>query len=168
MAQFEPAFSKMMNNEGGYKLTNIANDRGGMTYAGISRRAWPNWPGWVSVDAGQTPLTSDVRTFYKLNFWDKVQGDFIDNDKIAESIFNFGVNTGTRIAVKLAQIVVGVEPDGDVGPKTLDELNKIPDAMFIPAYTLAKIARYRDIVKRDRSQIKFLMGWINRSLEGVL
>jgi lysozyme family protein len=168
MAQFEPAFSKMMQNEGGYKLTNIANDRGGMTYAGISRRAWQNWPGWSAVDAGQTPLTSDVRIFYKLNFWDKIQGDFIDNDKIAESIFNFGVNAGTKVAVKLAQIVAGVEPDGNVGPKTLEALNKIPDAMFIPAYTLAKIARYRDIVKRDRTQIKFLMGWINRSLEGVL
>lgn len=168
MAQFESAFSKMMRNEGGYVLTNIPNDRGGMTYAGISRRAWPKWPGWLDIDRGQTPLTSDVRAFYKTNFWDKINGDFIDNDKIAESIFNFGVNTGTRVAAKLAQIVVGVEPDGDIGPKTLEELNKIPDAMFIPAYTLAKIARYRDIVKRDRTQLKFLLGWLNRSLEGVL
>jgi lysozyme family protein len=168
MAQFEPAFSRMMQNEGGYKLTNIANDRGGMTYAGISRRSWPKWSGWLAVDAGETPLTSDVRDFYKKEFWDKVNGDFIINNNIASSIFNFGVNTGTRIAVKLAQIVVGVEPDGDVGPKTLEALNNISEDVFIPTYTVAKIARYRDIVKRDRTQQKFLLGWLNRSLEGAL
>jgi len=32
-------------------------------------------------------------------------------------------------------------------------------------YALAKIARYRDIVTRDRSQMKFLLGWLNRTLK---
>jgi hypothetical protein len=36
------------------------------------------------------------------------------------------------------------------------------------AYALAKIARYRDIVRKDKTQIKFLLGWINRTLEGVI
>ena len=38
---------------------------------------------------------------------------------------------------------------------------------FVLAYALAKIARYRDIVTRDRSQMKFMLGWINRTLAGV-
>jgi hypothetical protein len=36
------------------------------------------------------------------------------------------------------------------------------------SYALAKIARYRDIVQRDKTQIKFLLGWINRTLAGVI
>ena len=36
MADFDPAFDKMIRNEGGFKLTNIAGDRGGQTYAGIA------------------------------------------------------------------------------------------------------------------------------------
>ena len=33
MATFDPAFDKMIRNEGGFKLTNIEGDRGGQTYA---------------------------------------------------------------------------------------------------------------------------------------
>jgi hypothetical protein len=32
MADFAPAFEKMIVAEGGYKLTDIANDRGGQTH----------------------------------------------------------------------------------------------------------------------------------------
>ena len=168
MAQFEPAFEIMMANEGGYKLTNNPHDRGGQTYAGISRKFWPSWQGWAFVDRGEIPPTQLVRAFYKTNFWDVVRGDTITDNRIASSIFNFAVNTGVKVAVKLAQIVVGVTPDGSLGEKTLAALNASPASTFIPNYTLAKIARYRDIVKRDRTQIKFLLGWINRSLEGII
>lgn len=168
MAQFEPAFEIMMANEGGYKLTNDPVDRGGQTYAGISRRSWPQWPGWTSVDRGEVPPTQMVRNFYKTNFWDVVRGDEITDNRIASSIFNFAVNTGIRVAVKLAQIVVGVTPDGSLGEKTLAALNASPPSIFIPGYTVAKIARYRDIVKRDPTQKRFLLGWINRSLEGIV
>ena len=168
MAQFEPAFEIMMANEGGYKLTNDPVDRGGQTYAGISRKAWPKWQGWHYIDRGEIPPTQMVRGFYKTNFWDVVRGDNITDNRIASSIFNFAVNSGVKIAVKLAQIVVGVAPDGSIGEKTLAALNASSPSIFIPNYTIAKIARYRDIVRRDRTQIKFLLGWINRSLEGVL
>ena len=38
----------MLNTEGGYN--NEASDRGGETFRGVSRRIWPNWPGWQMVD----------------------------------------------------------------------------------------------------------------------
>ena len=44
MADFEQAFSKTMGAEGGYKLTDIKGDKGGQTYAGISRRFHPDFP----------------------------------------------------------------------------------------------------------------------------
>ena len=43
MSEFQPAFESMIVNEGGYKLTNVSGDKGGMTYAGIARNRWPNW-----------------------------------------------------------------------------------------------------------------------------
>ncbi len=90
---------------------------------------------------------------------------------MASSVFNFVVNTSApgrpAVAVKLAQLVVGVTPDGSVGPRTLAALNAHDPEKFVLAYALAKVARYRDIVTRDRSQREFLLGWINRALAGV-
>lgn len=165
MSDFNIAFEKTLLAEGGYKLTNIANDKGGQTYAGVSRNANPSWIGWSFIDRGETPPSQLVRDFYKLTYWDVCRGDSILRQGTAESIYDFAVNAGPRTAIKLAQIVVGVTPDGSAGQKTLAALNAMEPEHFRPAYALAKIARYRDICTRDRSQLKFILGWINRTLK---
>lgn len=164
MANFLPAFERMIRNEGGYKLHTVAGDRGGMTYAGIARNMHPNWSGWRDLDAGQIPDTELVRQFYRQHFWDAIHGEALSQQAIAESLFDFAVNAGAGVAVKLAQIVSGVTPDGAPGPKTIAALNAMDGSAFKTAYALAKIARYRDIVTRDRTQQKFLLGWLNRTL----
>lgn len=165
MADFSPAFERMIRNEGGYKLTDIKGDKGGQTYAGIARTRWPAWHGWTFVDRGETPPTSLVRDFYRVNFWDKVHGDDLVHQGTAESLFDFAVNAGASTAIKLAQIVAGVTSDGVLGPVSLSAINRLQDDYFRPHYAMAKLARYRDIVTKDRSQMKFLLGWINRTLK---
>jgi lysozyme family protein len=166
MADFAPAFEAMIKNEGGYVLHTVEGDRGGMTYAGIARNMQRSWPGWPLIDAGQDVPASMVRDFYKRDFWDNIRGDELQHQDIAQSIFDFQVNAG-RPARTLAQLVVGLTPDGQFGPKTLTALNAADPDKFVLAYALAKIARYRDIVSKNRTQIKFLLGWINRTLAGV-
>lgn len=162
-ADFEPAFQRTLRAEGGLKLTDVKGDRGGQTYAGISRVAHPKWQGWAWIDRGDTPPTDMVRDFYRAEFWEPLQCSRMPQE-IAEDIYDFAVNTGPRVSVKLAQAVAGVIPDGIVGPKTIEALERIDSALFKALFALAKIARYRDIVTRDRSQGKFLLGWINRTL----
>jgi len=164
MADFLPAFEKMIVNEGGYVLHTVPGDRGGQTFAGIARNAWPKWPGWSVIDQGGKPDAETVRRFYRENFWQPVRGDEINDQDVARTLFDFAVNAGTRTAVILAQTVAAVTPDGKIGPKTIGAINALDPDKFILAYALAKIARYRDIVTRDRSQQKFLLGWINRTL----
>lgn len=170
MADFKAAFEIMIHNEGGYRLHTVQGDRGGQTYAGIARKYHPYWPGWRIIDTTGTnnaELTKMVREFYKVNFWYRINGDLIESQAVASTIFDFAVNAGPQVAAKLAQIVVGATPDGAIGPKTLAELNKAPDGSFSARYALAKVARYAKIVNRDRSQAKFLLGWINRTLKAV-
>lgn len=169
MTAFDAAFERMIMNEGGYRLTNVANDRGGQTYAGIARNFHPNWAGWRYIDAndlGNLDLSRLVREFYKEQFWDKVSGDAIERPAIAETIFDFAVNAGVSTAVKLAQIVVEAMPDGRIGPATLAKLNAMDDT-FVLRYALAKVARYAQICNKDRTQSKFLLGWINRTIKGL-
>lgn len=168
MADFLPAFEKMIRREGGYVLHKVDGDRGGQTYAGISRNAWPQWAGWKAIDDGETPESALVRAFYQSNFWFAIHGDKISDQSIAETVFDFAVNAGVKTAAMLAQTVVGATPDGKIGPVTLAAVNAQTSEKFVMAYALAKIARYAAIVRRDRSQQKFLLGWVNRALEGIV
>lgn len=156
----------MIRNEGGYKLTDIKGDRGSVTYAGIARNRWVRWAGWQFIDRNEIPPTQLVRDFYKANFWDAVKGDYILHQSVAESLFDFAVNAGSSTAVKLAQIVAGVASDGQVGPKTLTAINSMDYDEFVTKYALAKVARYHAIVTKDRTQIRFLMGWLSRVIKG--
>ena len=169
MADFLPAFEQMIQDEGGYTLHTIHGDRGGQTYAGIARNFNPDWPGWEFVDRRETPPTPMVRNWYHTNYWIPIAGDHLTHQAVASSIFNFAVNSSApgrpTVAVKLAQLVAGATPDGSLGPRSVAALNAMDPEKFVMAYALAKIARYRDIVTRDRTQIKFLLGWINRTLK---
>lgn len=167
MSEFIPAFEKMIVAEGGYVLHHVKGDKGGQTYAGIARNRWPDWPGWEAIDAGSIPASDLVRGFYRERFWEPVQGIGINDQAIANSIFEFAVNAGAGTAIKLAQIVAGATPDGKVGRKTLEAINAMDSNHFIAAYTVAKIARYASIVNKDRGQGKFLLGWLNRALEAA-
>lgn len=169
MASFEPAFEKMIQNEGGYQLTRIEGDRGGLTYAGISQHFHPNWQGWSLLESNpQSPeITPLVRAFYQSEFWQKVCGDDIQAQDIAENIFDFAVNAGVATSAKLAQVTVESTPDGIIGPKTLGKLNTIEPHLFVSQFAVAKVARYAAICNSNPSQKKFLLGWINRTLEGL-
>lgn len=170
MAEFEPAFEEMIRNEGGYILHNVPGDRGGDTYAGIARRYNPDWPGWQHIDNGDLEnlaLSHSVKAFYRDRFWRRLRGDEIADQRIAETLFDFAVNAGLGTAVKLAQNVLETNPDGILGPVTIGKLNAYPAQKFLYRYAMAKVARYAEIVNRDGSQSKFLLGWINRTLKGV-
>lgn len=164
MADYLRAYERMIRNEGGYKLTNVKHDKGGQTYAGIARNRWSGWDGWKFIDAGDTPPTDMVRSFYRNNFWNPVRGDDINGQRIAENIFDFSVNAGVGTGAKLAQIVVGVTPDGVIGSKSLVALNAFDEETFSARYAIAKLSRYEQIVTKDRRQERFLLGWLRRTL----
>lgn len=153
----------MIIREGGYVNHTVAGDRGGQTYAGIARNANPNWEGWEYLDKNQDPPAALVRDFYRKNYWDSIQGDSL-NPLAAEHIFDCAVNTGVRTAIRIAQICVKTTPDGSIGPKTISAINALKPEDFATIYGFARIARYAEICNKDRSQSKFLLGWLNRIL----
>lgn len=182
MAAFDPCFEKVMQLEGGFTLHEVEGDRGGMTYAGIARKIWPDWPGWMKIDDREfdAELTGMVRTFYREKFWNTMRGDEIESQRVARHIFSFGVNTGRTVSRKLAQHVIGAADDGVFGPKTLGLLNALlldakDEEIFVLRYALLKVFRYGDIAYHDRrrkkdrvvSNLKFLIGWINRVKRGI-
>ena len=169
MADFLPAFERAILAEGGYQLHQVAGDTGGLTYAGIARAKNPQWPGWAWIDRGETPPSQLVRDFYRAGWWEPILGDQICDQEVAYSIYSFATNSSAhgapKTAVRLVQLVVGTTPDGLMGVKTVEAVNAMEPRLFLALYALARIARYRDIVTRKRDQQKFLLGWINRTLQ---
>ena len=149
----------------GFKLHKVADDSGGLTYAGITKNNFPRWRGWGYIEKGDMEQADKlIAPFYKLNFYDKVRGDELNTFGKAFNLFDFAINTGTRRTIKMAQRAVGCTADGKIGPITVKAINEMPNDEFCSGYYIAKTTRYATICNRKRSQKKFLHGWINRSL----
>ena len=87
-------------------------DPGGETYRGISRVYWPDWPGWKIIDSNnidndvtKRDLDRLVTEFYRVNFWNRFQGDKVAeiSQKIATELLECGVNLDVPHAVKILQ-----------------------------------------------------------------
>ncbi len=147
-ALFNIAFKRTMGDEGSY--SNDPEDKGGETVWGISRYYHEHWEGWARVDALKAfadddiktisaiiaedkPLLAMVKKFYKSKFWDRVKGDSIQSQVIANELFDTAVNCGKTTASKFLQVALNklnrdgdsysdITVDGGVGAKTISAL----------------------------------------------
>jgi len=177
MADFNEALCKILVNEGGY--VNDPDDTiGGETYRGVARKIHSKWNGWTIIDMlkrqsgfpsnldKDIELQQEVVDFYRINFWDRINGDQIENQFVAESILDFAVNAGVGTSSSLAQMVVGAKCDGVIGKDSIAVINSFDVDHFLAAFTVAKIARYVNIVKKRPMSRKYFYGWVLRSLGG--
>jgi len=183
MANFEPCFLMVKDElEGGDRLIDVPGDRGGQTYAGISRTKNRTWPGWNKIDLREfdDDLKDMVETFYREEFWNKIHGDIIGFQSVAFCLYDYAVNAGVSASVKICQKIIGVESDGVFGQETLKALNSFiadekDEKIFIALFGLQKVFKYCDMVMNDPrrdndllvSNQKFLCGWINRVRKGL-
>lgn len=128
MADFKIALNKALTHEGadngklGYN--NKPGDRGGETVAGIARNMNSGWQGWVIMDSDKkhpnfpynlktdAQLLQLINTFYKKEFWGKINGDAIDNQDIANELLDTAINTGISAALTMAEKVLGTSSKG--------------------------------------------------------
>ena len=140
MNYFREAFDRTMEKEGGF--SDNPRDAGGLTYMGISRIYWPGWPGWHIIDrrkkdnmplnASRSGLFDMVESFYKINFWVRIQGDKVASVSpgVAYELFDTAVNLDVPDAVKFLQTALNMQReacrsfselvvDGKLGTKTM-------------------------------------------------
>jgi lysozyme family protein len=175
MAEFNIAFQKMLSHEGEY--VNDPDDRGGETYKGIAHASHSNWPGWLVIDKYKAnpdfpsllekniDLQQDVDQFYWTNFWFPLNADRIQNQSIAEAIFDFGINAGIHVSIRMIQSLVGANIDGILGTETLNKLNVFDPAVFLPAFIITRIEYYVSLVKKRPLKHKYFYGWVSRTLD---
>jgi len=161
MANFIDAIVKTLAKEGGAKFTDVPNDKGGATKFGISQAAYP------TLDI-RNLTEQQARDIYKRDYWDRVRGDDITSQLIAENIFDSAVNMGVRTTSRLVQNMLEIDPaDGVIGSASLGVINQQAEKDFMLKFTLIKIGYYASICNKNREQSKFLLGWVNRALGAV-
>lgn len=184
---FDKHFKKTTALEGGY--SNHSLDRGGETYKGIARKFHKAWSGWEIIDRYKSihgtkrlnsVLQSDkklqglVKSFYKKTFWDRYRLDEINSDLITGELYDSCVNMGSRpikwlqenvniFRIKKGQDLLVV--DGKIGSATVRAVNKIVKSKIYERVLFKSLdtdqgAFYKKIVKKNKSQAVFYVGWM--------
>jgi len=176
MADFKTAYKKTSLIEGGY--VNNSSDHGGETIYGIARKFWPNWPGWAIVDsikASGAKTAKDINkladanpqleayklSFYKQNFWDVNKLDLINDQQLANNVYDFGVNSGVSKGAKTLQAACCVEADGIIGPKTIACVNSGNAKAIYEKYNTLRSEFYHRLAANP-GQLQFLKSWMSR------
>lgn len=174
MANIKEALKITLAHEGGYVFD--VDDPGGETYKGVARNANPKWSGWEYIDSlkkksnfpknldSNIQLQDSIISLYKSNYWDVIKGDSINNQLIANKIFDIAINMGAKTASRLVQITLGVTVDGNIGNESITALNGVNFDLFMSQFRLVIISRYMAICKNRYKSRKFLYGWIKRAL----
>ena len=172
MASFKIAYDRFIKPGEGYYVNNPA-DKGGETYGGIARNFFPNWQGWTVVDfykkhTNPNPPTNTkipglegmVEEFFKVQFWDRNRFTEIQNQDLANIIFDWNVNSGST-GIKKVQQILGITADGAIGPQTLGAINSANPQSLYSAIKTAREAFYKSLATNP-TQAQFLKGWLNR------
>jgi lysozyme family protein len=189
MADFKIAYAITAKVEGGY--ANNPHDAGGETYKGIARKMHPTWKGWAIIDAikrkvGTSALSIDkaaeqdpvlqglVLSFYKDNYWNTMSLDSLNDQKMANELYDTGVNMGLSVSGKFFQRVLnissktGLTVDGKIGPKTVGLFNQLKDSdkyMVWKFFNCLQGEKYISICEARPSQEIFLRSWASRVFE---
>jgi lysozyme family protein len=165
MASFEQAFKITVNIEKGY--VNDPDDRGGETKYGISKASFPN---------EDIPNLTPERAaeLYKQFWWDELLLTEINNQIIANKIFDIAVNTSfpsnhKSIAITILQRAIRsatgmfLDEDGVIGQHTINATNACDYKGLIVALKSELAGYYRCLVVKNPVNVKYINGWLNRA-----
>lgn len=160
MAEFGLYEQKLKLVEGGFR--NHPADLGGATMRGITLSTFREYYGEGKTLKDLHNMTEEQwQAIMKGGYWDKVKADEILNQSVAEIIADWCINSG-QTGIRKTQEVLGVKPDGIVGPKTLAAINSADPRDLHERILQARHQFYRNIVKKNPSQEEFFDGWMNR------
>lgn len=175
MAQnnFPPCFTFTVDAEGGY--SDDPNDSGNWSSGevgvgtligsrfGISAPTLIDWEGrhgGVEVTAyymQNLPLYT-AKTIYMARYWNVVNGESLPLG-VDLAVWDFGVNAGCRVSAKELQTVVGAEPDGVIGPRTLYRVGQFWTG---PAGLIESLITAHDRFYKSLDDPEYLAGWLER------
>jgi lysozyme family protein len=167
MADWNLAYARLSNNEGGY--VNHPSDGGGETYRGVARKYHPDWEGWARIDsmkkrgAKKAELDADpalwtmVKEFFRKRYW--LSFASIENQAIATILFDWAVLTRPALAWDYAKAA----NKKAVNAAAINRLTPSEAEKFFNRFKEIREAHHRRRVAEKTDQEVFLDGWLSRN-----
>lgn len=163
MADFNEAIALVLKHEGGF--VNHPKDPGGATNMGITYNTYKQYAVQlgltVSIQSLKSLHISQIAKIYKVGYWDKIKGDRIKDQQVANIIFDSYVNMGNT-AIRIVQKELGLLRDGKFGEVTLAAVNTAEPRLLFNRIKQARVLFYRSLVLRKPTMRVFAKGWSNR------
>ena len=142
------------------------DDLGGQTMVGVTMATYEEYcrrKGYPKPTTGRLMDLSynDWKSILKMLYWDRWNADEIRSQSIAEIVCDFVWASGVH-GIKVPQDLVGVIPDGIVGPKTLAAVNSRNPRELFDQIKIARFDFIEDICRKRPASNKFKRGWMNR------
>lgn len=176
---FEFALSHTFDLEGG-----ITVDTGGLTNLGVTQATLERYQkltGNLKQVKNVTQLTKmQAAEIYYYLFWQVPNFDEVSDKEIAAELFDTGVNAAPQVAVRMMQIAYNVirpegwqalDPDGDLGGKSLDAIRRIVAAGYkvalLEAMNGEQYIHYKsllglNLIERSKKYAPYIRGWMKR------
>jgi hypothetical protein len=141
----------------------VPDGSGVHTNKGVTWRVWESVFGNSadSVHKFYSMASSDWTQIFKPLFWDKVGGDKIKSQRIADVLVNWAWAAGVSTPAKTIQKIVGVTPDGIIGNQTIAAINNSNEVDTFTKLKAANISFFNDLASRPKYS-SFKGGWTNR------
>ena len=165
MANFEIFAEKILTLEGGF--SDHPADRGGATNMGVTLATWrrigydKDGDGDVDPDDLLKLTRNDVFKVLRYFYWNRWRADEIESQPVAEMVVDWCWCSG-KWGIIIPQRILGVNPDGYVGPETIRAVNQADPVLFHQQIFEHRLEFIRQIVRNDPSQSRFIKGWRNR------
>ena len=142
------------------------DDLGGQTMVGVTMATYEEYcrrKGYPKPTTGRLMDLSynDWKSILKMLYWDRWNANEIRSQSIAEIVCDFVWASGVH-GIKVPQDLVGVIPDGIVGPKTLAAVNSRNPRELFDQIKIARFDFIEDICRKRPANNKFKRGWMNR------
>jgi len=141
----------------------IPDGSGYHTNKGITWRVWSSIFGSTqpSIFGFYNMTDKDWSYIFKQLYWNKIYGDQINSQRIADILVNWVWGAGTYYPVYNLQTILGVYVDGIFGSKTLAALNSANEYEVYNKLKQLQTKYFTDLGNQADYSV-FKEGWLNR------
>ena len=171
MGDFKQAFAFVMEHEDASRSGRVTVDAGGRTRFGIAERFHPELREEFFTGPADEAL-AEAERMEERDYWGPMRLAEVENQDVANKLFDMAVNMGVRQAGVYAQraanfLLRGGPPalleDGVMGEKTLAGINQcVPMELHRVLCELSE-AHYRHVAAVNPAQAVNLQGWLKRA-----